>query len=200
MNTQQLYPNNRYLQILVPLDDVLDDAYKSTQLDEKFNNIFAAIPNVDIQSGYKIALRMTRGPTNSCINFHCDGGYATSTSQIPLNNTLEYDGGELVYFTNDQLHHIPRPPGSLVQHPPNILHGVTSVTRGTRKSMFILDESNGLGEEGVVTLTDDDITSFSSTVAYLIVRGDPSSFLENPLRLLERYYTTSDYVERAMQL
>ena len=61
---------------------------------------------------------------------------------------------------NDQLHFVPRPAGSLVQHPPNVLHGVTQVTEGTRKSLFIVDKSNGLGENGVVNLTDDDVTSF----------------------------------------
>ena len=109
---------------------------------------------------YKIALRMTRGPTNSCIDFHCDGGYATSTSQIPLNPPSEYEGGTLCFFVNDQLHNIPRPPGSLVQHPPRVLHGVTSVTEGTRKSLFIVDTMNGLGEKGVVNLTLDHVVSF----------------------------------------
>ena len=121
---------------------------------------------------------MTCGPTNSCINFHCDGGYASSTSQIPLNPASEYDGGEIVYFMNNQLHHVPRISGSLVQHPPTILHGVTSVTRGTRKSLFVVDESNGLGENGVIALTDNHVDAFSITVTYLIVRDDPLGFLE----------------------
>ena len=51
------------------------------------------------------------------------------------------------FFANDQLHKIPRPPGSLVQHPPRVLHGVTSVTEGTKKSLFIVDRLNGLGEK-----------------------------------------------------
>jgi hypothetical protein len=36
--------------------------------------------------GLEMALRMTRGPTKACIDFHCDGFYATSTSQIALND------------------------------------------------------------------------------------------------------------------
>ena len=60
----------------------------------------------------------------------------------------------------DYLHMVPRVPGSLVQHPPEILHGVTSVTRGTRKSLFIVDDSNGLGEGGVIDLTLDHIIAF----------------------------------------
>merc|ERR1712038_724863 len=38
----------------------------------------------------KIALRMTVGPTNACIDFHCDGNYATRTVQIAINDSSEY--------------------------------------------------------------------------------------------------------------
>ena len=113
----------------------------------------------------KIALRMTRGPTNSCIDFHCDGEYATSTSQIALNPLSEYKGGTLCFFVNDQLHEIPRQRGSLIQHSPRVLHGVTSVAEGTRKSLFIVDQANGLGEKGVVELTSDHVVSFLATRA-----------------------------------
>ena len=68
-----------------------------------------------------------------------DGGYATSTSQIPLNATSKYDGGSLCFFVNDHLHlYVPQIPGSLVQHKPAIPHGVTSVTRGTRNKVYSL--------------------------------------------------------------
>ena len=107
-----------------------------------------------------MALRATLGPTNSCIDFHCDGGYATSTSQILLNSPSAYKGGQLCFFANDRLHFVPRPRGSLVQHPPKVLHGVTQVTEGMRKSLFIVDLTNGLGEKGVVKLTEDDVASF----------------------------------------
>ena len=30
-------------------------------------------------NGYKIALRMTKGQTDGCIGFHCDGDYYPST-------------------------------------------------------------------------------------------------------------------------
>merc|ERR1719413_149549 len=104
---------------------------------------------------------MTCGPTNSCIDFHCDGGYATSTSQIPLNSETEYKGGKLCFFVNDRLHFISREPGSLVQHPPKVLHGVTSVTEGARKSLFIVDDVNGLGRpDEVINVKGDDVVSF----------------------------------------
>ena len=59
---------------------------------------------------------------------------------------------------------IPRVAGSLVQHQPNILHGVTSVTEGERKSLFIVDVNNGLGAGGVVQLTSDHIDSFLTDI------------------------------------
>merc|ERR1712091_460094 len=45
-----------------------------------------------------VALRMTRGPTGACIDFHVDGGDATRTVQIALNDPATYEGGRLVYF------------------------------------------------------------------------------------------------------
>ena len=140
----------------------MESKYQSTSLDEKFKKLFKEVPKTTTSPsfGHKLALRMTKGPTKSCIDFHCDGGYATSTSQIPLNPASEYKGGALCFFVNDQLHEVPRPRGSLVQHPPHVLHGVTSVTEGTRKSLFIVDKTNGLGEKGVITLTSDHVVSF----------------------------------------
>ena len=136
----------------------MDEEYKSTNITQKFRALYN-----QVNGGYsqpKVALRMTRGPTNNCIDFHCDGGYAPSTSQIPLNSPSEYSGGQLCFFVNDQLQFVPRPRGSLVQHPPSVLHGVTAVTEGTRKSLFIVDQANGLGENGVVKLSSDDVVYF----------------------------------------
>ena len=142
----------------------MEDKYKSSNLLVKFQRLFQHVSNIGHNNSgeYKVALRATRGPTNSCIDFHCDGNYATSTSQIPLNPPTEYKGGQICFFVNDELKFIRRPRGSLVQHPPKILHGVTQVTEGTRKSLFIVDKSNGLGEDEVVILTDDDVTYFSA--------------------------------------
>ena len=64
------------------------------------------------------------------------------------------------FFVNDQVHEIPHVPGSVVQHPPKVLHGVTSVIEGVRKSLFIVDRMNGLGEGGYYNLTNEDISSF----------------------------------------
>jgi len=155
------------VEILATVDGSSDDKYKSTRLKQTLKWLYDAVPGS--RGDHKVALRMTKGPTNSCINFHTDNGLlhprASSTSQIPLNSTSEYKGGQLCFFVNDHLHMVSRKAGSLVQHPPNILHGVTSVTEGERKSLFILDVTNGLGEGGVVKLTSDHIDSFLTEIS-----------------------------------
>ena len=176
-----IHLHGNHTKILKSLDmSSLGDKYKPADICAKFAGIFSEVNHgTNPNSIYnrtrsefcpKIALRMTKGPSNSCIDFHCDGGYATSTSQIPLNSRSEYVGGKLCFFVNDQVHEVPRPPGSLVQHPPQVLHAVTSVTEGVRKSLFLVDHSNGLtngigvvpGYEmgGVVTLRNEHVASF----------------------------------------
>ena len=119
----------------------------------------------------KIALRMTRGPTNACINFHCDGTYASATVQVALNDVSEYEGGRLCFFQTgrenrnkrflpDALVVLDRPAGSVCRHAPKVLHAVTSLTSGTRKSLFVVDTANGLGENGVIHACRRDVESF----------------------------------------
>ena len=81
----------------------------------------------------KIALRMTMSPTNACIDFHCDGAYATGNVQIALNDQAEYCGGRLCFSEHDRLlvsKH--RPAGSVYQHSSKVLHAVTTLTGGDR--------------------------------------------------------------------
>jgi hypothetical protein len=144
--------NAQFVQVFETLDETMGEEYKAQRVLQHLQDVFWKVPKA-ARWGPKIALRMTRGPTKTCIDFHCDGGYATSTSQIPLNCPSEYEGGKLCFFVNDVLHEIPRDAGSLTQHPPRVLHGVTSVTKGTRKSLFVVDTNNGLGEDGVVVVT-----------------------------------------------
>merc|ERR1712070_561772 len=103
---------------------------------------------------------MTRGPTNACINFHCDGSYATGTVQVALNDQTEYSGGRLCFFVNDRLWELDRPAGSVCQHPQKVLHAVTALLEGTRKSLFVVDQRNGLGEGGVVEVTAAHVKAF----------------------------------------
>jgi len=131
----------------------------------QLETLFQDIPGTSWSTPWKVALRMTRGPTGACIDFHCDGGYATGTAQLALNSTSEYEGGRLVFFVSDKLHVLEnRPAGSVVQHPPRVLHGVTAMIKGTRKSLFVVDRSNGLGENGVVKVTDAHVDGFLESI------------------------------------
>jgi hypothetical protein len=81
----------------------------------------------------KIALRRTEGPVDGCIDFHCDGGYASSTVQIALNDDSEYEGGRICFVTGDGVLSVPsRVAGTLTRHKRDILHGVTPLHRGVR--------------------------------------------------------------------
>jgi hypothetical protein len=116
----------------------------------------------------KIALRITKGPSNACINFHCDGSYASNTVQIALNGTTDYEGGRLCFFQCPDAKYPEgnliildeRPAGSVCRHRRDVLHAVTALTSGTRKSLFVVDSSNGLGEYGVVHVKESDVQSF----------------------------------------
>ena len=98
----------------------------------------------------KIALRRTSGPSPGCIAFHVDGGYASKTVQIALNDDKDYDGGNLCFVTGAGQLSVPkRKPGTMTAHDASILHGVTKLHSGTRYSLFVVDRDNGLGEKDV---------------------------------------------------
>jgi len=102
-------------------------------------------------SSSKIALRRTEGPVEGCIGFHIDGGHATHTVQLTLNDCSEHEGGRLCFVTGaNAVLSIPhRPAGTLTKHDSDVFHGVTKLCRGVRHSLFVVDESNGLGERDV---------------------------------------------------
>ena len=133
---------------------------------KKLESAFRAIPGTPQSRGAsKVALRMTRGPSNGCIKFHCDGPYASGTVQIALSDDSEYQGGRLCFFANSCLHVLERPAGSMCQHPRKVLHAVTALKEGTRKSLFVVDKANGLGEEGVVVVSREDVQTFLELTA-----------------------------------
>ena len=61
---------------------------------------------------------------------------------------------------NHHLHVLERPAGSVCRHPRAVLHGVSALTAGTRKSLFVVDRANGLGELGVVDVTSAHVEGF----------------------------------------
>lgn len=74
-------------------------------------------------------------------------------------NTVEE---KLCFFCEDKLSILERPRGSMTRHEAKVLHGVTSVRSGVRKSMFIVDQNNGLGEtdEAILGITLLDVRGF----------------------------------------
>mmetsp|Transcript_28423 Transcript_28423/g.56884 ORF Transcript_28423/g.56884 Transcript_28423/m.56884 type:complete len:172 (+) Transcript_28423:483-998(+) len=100
--------------------------------------------------GHKIVLRRTQGPLDGCIAFHPDGAYATQTAQITLNGDDEYEGGRLCFYSPDVGLQIPtRPSGTVTVHHRKQMHGATRLISGKRYSLFVVDNNNKLGEEGV---------------------------------------------------
>jgi len=99
-----------------------------------------------------IAFRCTKGPSSGAIGWHYDGPYATRTVQITLNDSKEYEGGRLCYFTTEKGVEIldDREAGVMTVHDTRALHAVTRLFSGTRYSLFVVDKSNGLGDKNVV--------------------------------------------------
>ena len=74
-----------------------------------------------------------------CINFHTD--QALKTMQVPLNGEDEYEGGRLVFMTKENGMKIPvRKAGSATIHRNDIAHGVTTLVRGVRYGLYLLED------------------------------------------------------------
>ncbi len=72
-----------------------------------------------------------------CINFHLD--YAVKTMSIALNPSSEYEGGRIVYATDDGELEMPQcKVGTALMHDNTWVHGVTELTKGTRYHLFFL--------------------------------------------------------------
>jgi ubiquitin-large subunit ribosomal protein L40e len=167
MDMKLVVPDNLFLElmgaIITPPAQVGDDITPPWVF-HKLKRSFASVHGS--KRDHKIAFRMTKGPTEACINFHCDGGYATATCQVALSDpNSDYKGGKLCYFVNDILHVLEdRPIGSIVSHPRAVLHAVTTVTEGSRKSLFVVDSTNGLGEANVIDVKQQHVTDFRANV------------------------------------
>ena len=106
----------------------------------------------------KIAMRLTRGPLQGAIGWHCDGPYASSTVQLSLDDDTEYTGGRLCFYTRaNGVEVLRRRAGSLTVHKREILHAVTCLTAGARYSLFVVDMHNGLGDSDVFIITRNEV-------------------------------------------
>ena len=73
--TRVVFP--RIKSMLFSRDDKhIGQRYLAEKLVGKFETQYRSVPGA--RFGHRLALRMTKA-TESCINFHCDGGYASST-------------------------------------------------------------------------------------------------------------------------
>ena len=81
--------------------------------------------------GACIALRCTRGPVPGAIGWHFDGPYATQTVQLALNDSSEYEGGRLCYFTEEKgVEVLERVAGDITKHGRETMHAVTRLSAG----------------------------------------------------------------------
>jgi len=109
----------------------------------------------------KIVLRRT-GPTKGCISWHVDGHYSTCVVQYTLNDDKSYKGGRLCYYSDDTGLLVPRrPAGTLTIHFKE-MHAVSRCLEGVRYSIFVVDNTNGLGgsTENITTLTKEKLELF----------------------------------------
>ncbi len=67
--------------------------------------------------------------------------------QVAVNDEREYEGGRLVFATDDGLVWPSRKAGSATVHDKTIAHGVTLHTRGVRYSLFFLEASTSTCSE-----------------------------------------------------
>ena len=107
----------------------------------------------------KLAFRLTGNSTGSCIKFHRDGLYASKTVQMTLTDYDCYAGGDFVYFRNNRVHTPKRMAGTITRHGRELLHAVSALYAGTRKSLFVVNSNNGLGFKDVVPVREDQLTN-----------------------------------------
>jgi hypothetical protein len=81
------------------------------------------------------------------INFHTDTS-SHKTMQVALNAPEDYDGGRLVFATDEGFLQPTRAPGSYTLHHWYMPHGVTALTRGVRYSLFLRAHAPGTVSAG----------------------------------------------------
>lgn len=93
---------------------------------------------------YNMVVRRVEPVGNGrCINFHTD--VTRRTMQVVLNDESEYDGGRLVYATDEGLLWPNRKAGSAILHDDSIAHGVSMHLRDVRYGLFFLQAPDSIG-------------------------------------------------------
>ena len=79
--------------------------------------------------------------TGKFINFHTD--HSARTMQVSINSDQEYEGGQLMYLTDGEIHIPSRSePGTITIHENDIVHGVTELVSGVRYGLFFLKKNS----------------------------------------------------------
>ena len=79
--------------------------------------------------------------TGKFINFHTD--HSKRTMQVSINSDRDYEGGQLMYLANGQIHIPSRSePGTISIHENDIVHGVTELVSGVRYGLFFLKKNH----------------------------------------------------------
>lgn len=136
--------------------DYIDETHRPEKLIERLKSLHS--------KKSKFALRLTGGPTQACIKFHQDGGYATQTVQLSLNDRTTYNGGDLVWF-DDILHVVPRRAGTITRHARGLLHAVTAMHHGVRRSLFVVDDTNQMGARDVHRILPEEMDQFCTRLS-----------------------------------
>ena len=115
-------------------------------------------------------------PEGECVAFHTD--FSRRTMQISLNNENDYSGGLLLFATSKGFVAPKRTPGSYTIHNHKSVHGVTSITRGTRYSLFLCQTKIELEDD---SMNDEENVQLMSTLKNQMF--EEKEFFERALRL-----------------
>ena len=90
--------------------------------------------------GYNDALQMAEYTEGHFFEWHMDFGPGGASNRklsisVQLSDSDEYEGGDLQFMINHKILCAPRTKGTVVIFPSFVLHRVTPITKGTRRSI-----------------------------------------------------------------
>lgn len=95
------------------------------------------VPGLSPKAELAVALRRTEA-TGRWISLHRDP-HTARTVQVPLSGDGECDGGRLFYLLpSGEVRMADRVRGRMLAHDGDVVHGVTALTRGVRRGLYVL--------------------------------------------------------------
>ena len=125
----------------IPVDDESKNFYsKLSGIVDQLNNRFYRYDLTEIED---LQYAEYNSETNDCYKTHSDDGYAYNlfrklSVSIQLSDETEYEGGDLKFYRHS-LHDpviAPKKKGTIIVFPSYVVHEVTPITKGTRKSLI----------------------------------------------------------------